>query len=78
MGTTAYVKRFVLHDVRELAAIVCKRSIDLKCRLPLYRPGIDMQASQHANISAFGHIRWSHFRAIISVRYNRIRLGTMA
>ena len=45
MGTIAYVKRFVRLDVRELAALLCKRSIDLKCKLPLYRHGIDMQAS---------------------------------
>ena len=78
MGTIAYVKGSVRLDVRELSALLCKRSIDLKCKLPLYRHGIDMQASQHANVSAFGHITWLHFRAIIDVQYNRIRLSTIA
>ena len=78
MGSIAYVKRLVRLDVRELAAIICKRSIDLKCKLPLYWQEIDMQASQHTKVSAFGHIRWLHFRAIINVQYNRIRLSTIA
>ena len=77
MGTIAYVKRFIRLDVRKLAALLCKRSIDLKCKLPLNRCGIDMQASQHANVSAFGHITWLHFRAIMCVQYNRIRLSTI-
>lgn len=52
--------------------------MDLKCKLHLYRRGTPMQASQHANVSAFHYIRWSYLRGILNIQYNRIRLGTIA